>query len=40
MNEAEFQKIAKKMYPKWLKLDPEYESCTVHYLDMTIWQEA
>ena len=41
INKIKFQQITKKMYPKWLKLgDPEYEGCSVHYLDMTTWQDT
>ena len=37
---AEFQKIAEKIYPSWLKLKLEDSGKAVNYLDMTIWWEC
>ena len=33
----EFQRIAKQIYPSWLKLGLEHQATEINYLDMTIW---
>ena len=40
VGKTEFQKIAKKIYPSWLKLGLEDSGVSVNYLDMTIWHST